>query len=133
MQRALHLAADIAAEQDAEDFGALAERGLIDREVAARLGALVGKRLGEGDVTPDAIADVDVFLRSVEAGAPAPRLVLPPLGSAPKLPPGTQKTAINVSVTKQTDANTVDTANNVKKAVEDIQKRYPYLHFSSGI
>lgn len=42
------------------------------------------------------------------------------------------QTAINVSITKQTDANTVDTANNVKKAVNDIAKRYPYLHFQTA-
>jgi hypothetical protein len=97
LQRALHLAVDLAGEHDAEDFGALAARGLLDGEVAARLGALVGKLLADHDVTADAIADLDVFLRSIEAGAPVPRLLLPPIGAAPKLPPGTKKTAINVS------------------------------------
>ncbi len=42
------------------------------------------------------------------------------------------ETAINVSITKQTDANTVDTANNVKKAINGIAKRYPYLHFQTA-
>lgn len=97
LQRAVHLAADLAAEHDAEELGALAARGLLDGEVAARLGALVGKRLGDRDVTPDVIADLDVFLRSIEAGGPVPRVVVPPLGTTPKLPPGTQKTAVNVS------------------------------------
>jgi HAE1 family hydrophobic/amphiphilic exporter-1 len=40
------------------------------------------------------------------------------------------QTALNVSVTKQTDANTVDTANNVKAAIATIQKRYPFLKFN---
>jgi len=38
--------------------------------------------------------------------------------------------ALNVSVTKQTDSNTVDTAQNVKDRVLEIQKRYPYLKFN---
>ncbi len=37
--------------------------------------------------------------------------------------------ALNLSVTKQSDANTVDTAHNVKAAVEQIQKRYPDIKF----
>jgi len=101
LQRALHLAHDLAAERsdsDADDdFRMLAAAGVLDEAVATRLGALVGKRLGDRDVTPDAVIDLDVFLRSIEMGAPAPRLPLPPLGSPPKLPPGTQKAAVNVS------------------------------------
>jgi hypothetical protein len=105
LQRALHLALDLAAEHcDGEDesevsagFAALAAKGMLDGAVAQRLGALSGKRLSDGDVTPDAVIDLDVFLRSIEIGAPAQRLPLPPLGSPPKLPPGTQKAAVNVS------------------------------------
>ncbi len=37
--------------------------------------------------------------------------------------------ALNVSVTKQSDANTVEVANGVKARVADIQKRYPDLKF----
>ncbi len=37
--------------------------------------------------------------------------------------------ALNVTVTKQLDSNTVETANNVKKALVDVEKRYPDLHF----
>lgn len=37
--------------------------------------------------------------------------------------------ALNMSVTKQTDSNTVDTANNVKAKIQEIQKRYPDLKF----
>ena len=42
------------------------------------------------------------------------------------------QTALNVSITKQTDANTVETANNVKQAVNEIAKRYPYLRFQTA-
>jgi hypothetical protein len=105
MQRALHLAADLAAELLADagdaagdaDFAALAERGTIDRDLATRLAGLLGERLREDDVTDGALIDLDVFLRSVEQGAPAKPLPLPPLGSAPKLPPGTQRASVNVS------------------------------------
>lgn len=38
--------------------------------------------------------------------------------------------ALNVSVTKQTDANTVDTAINVKEKIEEVKRRYPQLEFS---
>lgn len=111
LQRAIHLALDLAAEhgeseEDVEGdseggaeagFRTLATKGLLDAAVAERLAGLVGKRLSDADVTPDAMMDLDVFLRSLEIGAPAPRLPLPPLGAAPKLPPGTQKAAVNVS------------------------------------
>jgi len=42
------------------------------------------------------------------------------------------QTALNVAITKQTDANTIDTANNVKQAVNQIAKRYPYLRFQTA-
>ncbi len=109
LQRAIHLALDLAVEHGESDgddggteesdagFAALAAKGVVDAAVAERLGALAGKRLSDGDVTPDAVMDLDVFLRSLEIGAPAQRLPLPPLGTPPKLPPGTQKAAVNVS------------------------------------
>ncbi|HEY0868599.1 MAG TPA: efflux RND transporter permease subunit [Fimbriimonas sp.] len=37
--------------------------------------------------------------------------------------------ALNVAIVKQSDANTVETGENVKKQVEEIQKRYPNLKF----
>ncbi len=132
MQRALHLASDLATEQLDEvtvegtheapadapaeptgeavsgdgvgsetaagpDFIALAETGRIDRDLAARLTELFGKRLREDDVTEGSIIDLDVFLRSIEVGFPAKPLPLLPLEGAPKLPPGTQRAAVNVS------------------------------------
>lgn len=39
------------------------------------------------------------------------------------------KPAIVVSITKQSDANTVDTSTNVEKVISEIQKRDPSLHF----
>jgi hypothetical protein len=98
LQRALHLASDLAAEHaEGGDFAALAAQGIIDGGVAERLTAIAGKRLTEREVTDAAIVDLDVFLRSLEHGAPAPPLVLPPLAGTPKLPPGVQKTALNIS------------------------------------
>jgi hypothetical protein len=97
MQRALHLASDLAQELADSDFAALVAKGTLNADVAARLTELLGKRLAEADVTDAALVDLDVFLRSVEQGAPAIPLPLPPLGSAPKLPPGTQRAAVNVS------------------------------------
>ncbi|MEA2553352.1 MAG: hypothetical protein QOJ65_1528 [Fimbriimonadaceae bacterium] len=38
--------------------------------------------------------------------------------------------SLNVSVTKQSSANTIDTATAVKARVADIEKRYPFLHFA---
>jgi hydrophobic/amphiphilic exporter-1 (mainly G- bacteria), HAE1 family len=35
--------------------------------------------------------------------------------------------SLNISITKQADANTIETAKNVKAAIADIQKRYPNL------
>jgi hypothetical protein len=100
LQRAIHLAADLAAEHcnDGEgDFAQLAAKGVIAEELAARLSTLAGKRLGPRDVTESALVDLDVFLRSIELGHPATPLPLPPLGSTPKLPPGTQRASVNVS------------------------------------
>jgi len=99
MQRALHLASDLAAEEVEDgDFAALAAKGVIDSGLAERLALIAGKRLQDREVTDAAIADLDVFLRSVEQGSPAPPLALPPLGGeGPKLPPGTQKTSVNIS------------------------------------
>ena len=38
--------------------------------------------------------------------------------------------AVNVSVTKQSDANTVDTAKNVQDKLLDVQKSYPNLNLT---
>lgn len=38
--------------------------------------------------------------------------------------------AINLSVSKQSDANTVETSRNVKEKVLEVQKRYPFLQFN---
>src|SRR5205823_5615899 len=37
--------------------------------------------------------------------------------------------AVSLAVQKQADANTIDTAKNVKARIADIQQRYPYLRF----
>jgi hypothetical protein len=104
LQRAVHLALDLAAEaleseDGTGDFPALAGRGVIDADVAQRLAALAAiEKLSARDYSPAALIDLDVFLRSVEAGAPARAVDLPPLsGEHPKFPPGTQKTSTNVS------------------------------------
>lgn len=98
LQRALHLAADLATEYADGDFAALAAKGTIDSALADRLAALSAKeRVAETDVTADAVVDLDVFLRSVELGHPAAPLALSPLESAPKLPPGTHRASVNVS------------------------------------
>jgi hypothetical protein len=98
LQRALHLASDLAEEySDGGDFAALAAKGIVDAALADRLGAIAGTRIEDRQVTNEAISDLDVFLRSIEHGAPAPAVPLPPLGDSPKLPPGVQKTAINIS------------------------------------
>lgn len=98
LQRAVHLAAELAAEDGDADFATLASKGVLDAAVAGRLAALTAKdRVAESDVTEAAVVDLDVFLRSIEIGAPAQPLPLPPLGDAPKLPPGTHKTSVNVS------------------------------------
>lgn len=97
LQRAVHLALDLAHEQADGDFGALAAKGILDPAVAERLGALAGVQLSARDFNPDVLVDLDVFLRSIELGAPAARLPLPPLSGSPKLPPGTQRASVNVS------------------------------------
>ena len=101
LQRALHLALDLAREQTGNeegDFNSLAARGLLDDDLAARLEALAGReRLGPGDVSQATIVDLDVFLRSIELGAPADPIEVPALGESPKLPPGTQRASVNVS------------------------------------
>lgn len=38
--------------------------------------------------------------------------------------------ALNLSVSKQSDANTVETAQNVKQKLAEVQKRYPFLQFN---
>jgi hypothetical protein len=99
LQRALHLASDLAGEEtEGGDFGALVTKGLISAGLAERLAALTAKeRIAEHDVTEAAVVDLDVFLRSIEIRAPAQPLPLAPLHGAAKLPPGTQKTSINIS------------------------------------
>jgi hypothetical protein len=98
LQRALHLASDLAGERtDGGDFAAVSSQGIIAGDVAERLAAIAGRRLADREVTDASISDLDVFLRSLEHGVPAPAIPLPPLGDAPKLPPGTQKTSVNVS------------------------------------
>jgi len=101
LQRALHLCLDLAREHtndDNGDFAALAAKGVIAPDVAERLNALTEKeRLADSDVTQPAIVDIDVFLRSIELGTPAQPLEVPPLGSSPKLPPGTHRSSVNVS------------------------------------
>lgn len=97
LQRAVHLALDLAHEQTDGDFAALAAKGILDPAVAERLGALAGVQLSARDFNPDVLVDLDVFLRSIELGAPAARLPLPPLSGSPKLPPGTQRASVNVS------------------------------------
>lgn len=97
LQRAVHLALDLAHEHADGDFAALAAKGILDPAVAERLGALAGIQLSARDFNPDVLVDLDVFLRSIELGAPAARLQLPPLGSAAKLPPGTHRASVNVS------------------------------------
>lgn len=102
LQRALHLAADLAAEQLEGDgdgtFTALAAKGVIDAAVAERLAKLASReRVGPQDVNDAVLVDLDVFLRSVELGAPAKPAPLPPLGTSPKLPPGTQRASVNIS------------------------------------
>ncbi len=42
------------------------------------------------------------------------------------------KPSIVVTITKQSDANTVDTSANVEKIISEIQKRDPSLHFERG-
>ncbi len=101
LQRALHLALDLAREQtgsDEGDFNALASKGLIDQALADRLEGLASReRLSHTDVNQAALVDLDVFLRSIELGAPAQPVELPALGTSPKLPPGTQRASVNVS------------------------------------
>jgi hypothetical protein len=98
LQRAVHLALDLANEDDESDFAALAAKGVLDGDLAARLGALCSaERLSARDVTPQVLIDLDVFLRSVEIGRPAPPLQLAPLDAPPKLPPGAQRSSVNVS------------------------------------
>lgn len=94
LKRALHLALDLAREHDADGFAALASRGLLDAALAERLAA---RTVDAGDITDEVVVDLDVFLRSIELGAPAQPLPLPPLASAPKLPPGTDRASVNVS------------------------------------
>ena len=98
-QRALHLASDLAGEEtDGGDFAALASKGVIDAALGERLAGLAAKeRVADRDVTEAAVVDLDAFLRSIEHGAPARPLPLVPLSGSPKLPPGTQKTSVNVS------------------------------------
>jgi hypothetical protein len=99
LQRALHLGLDLSGEQTAGgDFTSLAGTGVITPALAERLEALVAKdRIAEHDVTLEAVVDLDVFLRSLENGAPALPLPLPPLGEPAKLPPGTQRSSVNLS------------------------------------
>jgi hypothetical protein len=88
---------DGAGDHDAEHaiaFGALADQGLLDRAVAERLAALAADTSA---VTDQHIVDLDVFLRSVENGAPAQPLPLAPLHGSPKPPPGTHRASVNVS------------------------------------
>jgi hypothetical protein len=119
LQRAVHLAVDIARERvdgstiepdagvgsggegtaahDAEHaiaFAALAEQGVLDRAVAERLAALASDTSA---VTDQHVVDLDVFLRSIEHGAPARPLALAPLHGSPKPAPGTQRASVNVS------------------------------------
>lgn len=100
LQRALHLARDIAsdsAETEDGQFTALAGKNVITTELAQRLTELNDQRLEDRHVTDAAIVDLDVFLRSIELGAPAQPIEVPPLGTSPKLPPGTQRASVNVS------------------------------------
>jgi hypothetical protein len=97
LQRAVHLALDLANEQDA-DFMALAGKGVLEADTAARLTALASaERLSGRDFNPQALIDLDVFLRSIEIGRPAPPLQLAPLDAPPKLPPGAHRASVNVS------------------------------------
>lgn len=98
LQRAVHLALDLANEDDESDFAALGAKGVLDKDLAARLEALVSaERLNARDLTPQVLIDLDVFLRSIEIGRPAPPLQLPSLDAPPKLPPGAQRSSVNVS------------------------------------
>lgn len=98
LQRAVHLARDLAREHGDDDFAALSGKGILAPEVGERLAKLTGRKLSARDFSPDVLVDLDVFLRSLEIGAPAPRLELAPLGGDPaKLPPGTQRASVNVS------------------------------------
>lgn len=98
LQRAVHLALDLANEDSEGDFATLAGKGVLDADLAARLGALSSaERLSARDVTPQVLIDLDVFLRSIEIGRPAPPLQLAPLDAPPKLPPGAQRSSVNVS------------------------------------
>ncbi len=98
LQRAVHLALDLVNEDGESDFGTFAGKGVLDADLAARLGALSSaERLGARDVTPQVLIDLDVFLRSIEIGRPAPPLQLAPLDAPPKLPPGAQRSSVNVS------------------------------------
>jgi hypothetical protein len=98
LQRAVHLALDLANEQDESDFNALAAKGVLEADLAARLTTLASaERLGARDVSPQALTDLDVFLRSIEIGRPAPPLQLAPLDAPPKLPPGAHRASVNIS------------------------------------
>jgi hypothetical protein len=99
LQRAVHLALDLANEQgEGEDFATLAAKGVLDGDLAARLTALSSaERLGARDFNPQALIDLDVFLRSIEIGRPAPPLQLAPLDAPPKLPPGAHRASVNIS------------------------------------
>ena len=55
------------------NFVALATKGVIDAAVAERLAKLAAReRVGPQDVSDAVLVDLDVFLRSIELGAPAP-------------------------------------------------------------
>jgi hypothetical protein len=97
LQRAVHLAVDLAQEHADGDFAKLAAAGILDAEVGQRLAALADHQLSAREFSPEALVDLDVFLRSIEIGAPAPALALPPLGEPAKLPPGTRRASVNVS------------------------------------
>lgn len=93
LQRAIHLAADLAQEHGG-DFAHLASQNLIDAALAERLTAL---EADASAVTDQHLVDLDVFLRSIENGAPAQPLALAPLHGSPKPPPGTHRASVNVS------------------------------------
>jgi hypothetical protein len=95
----VHLALDLAGEQgDGADFATLAATGVLDADLATRLTTLSSaERLSARDFTPQALIDLDVFLRSIEIGRPAPPLQLAPLDAPPKLPPGAHRASVNIS------------------------------------
>lgn len=97
MQRAIHLAIDLAGEHDDGDFATLVTAGVLDPALAERMATLAARQISARDFSPAVLVDLDVFLRSIENGAPARPLPLPPLGDHAKLPPGAQKSSVNVS------------------------------------